>query len=83
MAEDSPEPFEKILAKLEGVVARLEKADLPLEDAITAYEEGLELVKRAQGKLDGMDARLEQLLQSGKTAALERDAAKSSAKSGA
>jgi exodeoxyribonuclease VII small subunit len=70
--KDNNEAFEKVLEKLEGVVQKLERADLPLEQAILAYEEGLALVKRAQGKLDGMDAKLEQLLH-GKTTSLSAD----------
>jgi exodeoxyribonuclease VII small subunit len=65
------EPFEKTLEKLEKTLEKLEKSDLPLEDALTAYEEGLRLVKSAQGKLDRMDARLEQLLANGQTAPLK------------
>ena len=59
--------FEELLKKLEGVVARLEKGDLPLEESLKAYEEGIALVRSAQGRLDGMDKRLEELLSDGKT----------------
>lgn len=62
------ERFEELLKKLEGVVARLERGDLSLEDSLKSYEEGIALVRSAQGRLDGMDKRLEQLLRDGSTA---------------
>ena len=61
--------FEEVLKKLEVVVAKLEKGDIPLEQSLEAYEEGIALVRSAQGRLDGMDKRLEQLLHDGKTLA--------------
>jgi len=66
--------FETMLARLESVVARLERGDLPLDDSFKAYEEGIALVRRAQGRLDGMEQRLEQLLADGRTAPLARPA---------
>jgi exodeoxyribonuclease VII small subunit len=60
--------FEEVLKKLEAVVAKLERGDLALEDSLRAYEEGIALVRSAQGRLDGMDKRLEQLLKDGRTA---------------
>lgn len=67
---DAPEPsFEEALKKLEEVVLKLEKGDIPLEQSLAAYEEGIALVRAAQGRLDGMDQRLEQLLHDGKTIA--------------
>jgi len=62
--------FEELMKKLESVVGRLEKGELPLEDSLKAYEEGIALVRSAQGRLDGMDKRLEQLLADGRTVAM-------------
>jgi exodeoxyribonuclease VII small subunit len=70
-APESPdEPFEALLARLEQTVQRLERGELPLEDSLRAYEEGIGLVRRAQGRLDSMDKRLEQLLGDGRLAPL-------------
>jgi exodeoxyribonuclease VII small subunit len=59
--------FEQVLKKLEDVVARLERGDLSLDDSLKAYETGIGLVRQAQGRLDGMDKRLEELLKDGTT----------------
>ena len=66
-AEKKDESFEQLLKKLEDVVVRLERGELPLEESLKAYEEGVRLVRDAQGRLDGMDKRLEQLLKDGTT----------------
>jgi exodeoxyribonuclease VII small subunit len=68
--ENDAEPalsFEELMKKLEAVVARLERGDLSLEDSLKSYEEGIALVRSAQGRLDGMDKRLEELLKDGQT----------------
>lgn len=68
MTEAKEEPFEKTLQKLEALLQKLEKPEIPLEDALSTYEAGVSLVKQAQAKLDVMDARLEQLMKDGSTA---------------
>ena len=37
--------FEEMLARLDEIVRRLESSDLPLEEALTLYEEGAALMK--------------------------------------
>ena len=66
-------PFEDLLGRLESLVGTLEEGSISLEDSLRAYEEGVTLVRRAQGRLDAMDARLEELLQDGSTTAFELD----------
>lgn len=68
--KETEEPFERMLERLEGLVKRLEGGDLSLEDSLAAYEEGVFLVRRAQGRLDTLDQRLEQLLEDGQHAPL-------------
>lgn len=68
---DEKVPFEDLLSRLEAIVGTLEEGDIALEDSLKAYEEGVGLVRQAQGRLDAMDARLEELLQNGQTEALE------------
>ncbi len=55
------EPFEQLVERLEKIVGELEGGELPLERSLLAYEEGIGLVRRAQGRLTQMDRRLEEL----------------------
>ncbi len=38
-------PFEKALAELESLVARMEEGDLSLEESLAAHKRGLELAQ--------------------------------------
>lgn len=50
--------FEAALAELEGRVAKLERGDLALEDALRLFEEGVGLVRECHERLDAADARI-------------------------
>ena len=67
-------PFEAVLEHLEGIVGRLEGGELSLEDSLKAYEEGVGLVREAQGRLDGMESKLEELRADGTTVPLADEA---------
>ncbi|MBF0192188.1 MAG: exodeoxyribonuclease VII small subunit [Magnetococcales bacterium] len=54
--------FERSLSRLEEVVARLETGDLPLEEGLTAFEEGMNLSRHCQLRLDAAEKRIEELL---------------------
>lgn len=54
--------FEEALQELERVVERLESGDLPLEDSLAAFEEGVRLVKYCNQKLNEMERRIELLV---------------------
>lgn len=60
--EQPPATFETALKKLEGVLESLEHGDLPLEESLAAFEEGVRLVKFCQQKLDEVEKRVELLL---------------------
>lgn len=64
-------PFEAVMENLEQIVEKLEDGALGLEESLKAYEEGVTLVRQAQGRLDAMDERLEQLNADGAIAPLE------------
>jgi len=62
--EKSPAPtgsFEEAMGRLEGVVKRLESGDLPLEEALTLFEEGVKLTRFCRAKLDEAQGRLEEV----------------------
>jgi exodeoxyribonuclease VII small subunit len=50
--------FEETLAKLEAVVAELERGDLPLEEALRAFEEGVRLARVCAARLEDAEQRV-------------------------
>jgi exodeoxyribonuclease VII small subunit len=58
----TPPDFEQALAELETLVARLERGDLPLEDALRTFERGVELTRHCQSSLKAAEQRVEILL---------------------
>ena len=54
--------FEEILARLRGLVERLESGNLPLEESLHAFEEGMDLCRRGTAILDGAEKKVELLL---------------------
>jgi exodeoxyribonuclease VII small subunit len=54
--------FEQALVALEGVVERLEKGELPLEESLQLYEEGIRLSRLCHGKLEEAEGKIEMLL---------------------
>lgn len=50
--EKNESTFENNMEKLEGLVRQLERGELGLEAALTAFEEGIALVKACQVQLD-------------------------------
>lgn len=53
--------FEQAMARLEEIVEKMESGDLPLEDLIVRYEEGMKLVKVCQERLTAAEARIEMI----------------------
>lgn len=54
--------FEDILSRLQGVVERLERGDLPLEQSLSIFEEGVHLSRLGSRRLDEAERRVELLL---------------------
>ena len=72
MARDSKAPdFEQALAELEGLVERLERGDLPLEEALKAFERGVALTRQCQTSLQAARQKVEILLKRGSKAEVE------------
>ena len=53
-----PTDFEGALAELEARVRRLEGGDLPLDDALTLYEQGVELARTCHEQLEEAEKRV-------------------------
>jgi exodeoxyribonuclease VII small subunit len=62
--------FEQILERLEGVVGELERGELPLEQALAAFERGVMLSRKGAERLDDAERRIEVLLSDGEGLAL-------------
>jgi exodeoxyribonuclease VII small subunit len=54
--------FEEAMNKLEQIVDRLEEGDVPLEEAILFYKEGMELSKLCHDKLKNVEQQLTQII---------------------
>ncbi len=53
--------FEELLAALEERVRALETGDMPLEQALAVYEEGVALTRACHERLDATEQRLVEL----------------------
>ncbi len=60
-AEISTLSFEKAVAELESIVARLERGDVALEDSIAIYERGEALKKHCETLLGAAENRIEKI----------------------
>jgi exodeoxyribonuclease VII small subunit len=58
---DNPS-FEDALARLEAIVVRLESGDLPLEESLKQFEEGVRLSRLCTRQLDDAEAKIEILV---------------------
>ena len=59
--------FEDCLQKLETIVTQLEKGDVPLENALKLFEEGIQLSNSCRKELEEAEGKVEILLkQNGK-----------------
>jgi exodeoxyribonuclease VII small subunit len=66
VSADSKDPdFEQALAELEGLVERLERGDLPLDEALRTFERGVALTRHCQASLQAAHQKVEILLRRG------------------
>jgi exodeoxyribonuclease VII small subunit len=56
--------FEERLEKLETLGETIRKTDIPLEDALKAFEEGVKLARSLENDLEKIESRIEILLNS-------------------
>ncbi len=59
--EPGQQSFEEALRTLESIVERLEQGDVPLEESIRLYEEGIAVSKYCAGKLTQAELTLKRL----------------------
>lgn len=56
-----PASYEAALHELEGLVASLESGQLPLDQLLTGYQRGAQLLKFCRGKLDAVETQIKVL----------------------
>ena len=49
--------FEERLARLEEISEKIKSADLPLEEALAAFEEGIKLAKTLEKDIDKIESK--------------------------
>ncbi|PKR86025.1 exodeoxyribonuclease VII small subunit [Heyndrickxia camelliae] len=54
--------FEEAMEKLEVIVQRLEEGDVPLEEALNIYKQGMELSKLCHDKLKNVEEQLAKVI---------------------
>ena len=70
-SSSKPPDFEQALSELEALITRLERGDLPLEEALKSFERGVALTRTCQAALTAAQQKVEILLQRGADAKLE------------
>ncbi|EMS1774799.1 TPA: exodeoxyribonuclease VII small subunit [Neisseria gonorrhoeae] len=60
MKKNTPKSFEEALSRLESLTQSMQ-GEMPLEDALAAYQEGNELVRYCQTKLTQVEQKLQVL----------------------
>ncbi|MHC4592684.1 MAG: exodeoxyribonuclease VII small subunit [Planctomycetota bacterium] len=58
-----PASFEQSLQKLEDIVQRLEEGNLPLDESLRLYEEGIGAFRRCQELLEEADLKVRRLVE--------------------
>ena len=63
MTSEQNYPFEKSLEKLEKLVERMEEGDLPLEESLKTFEEGIKLTRACQQALAKAEQKVKLLIE--------------------
>lgn len=67
----APADFEKALAELESLVARMEEGELTLETSLKEFERGIALARQCQQALQQAEQKVRMLTESGEEAPLD------------
>ena len=65
--------FEENMARLEALVAQLERGDAPLSESLTLFEEGAKLVSQCRKELDAAEQKVVKLAKGADGAPMESD----------
>ncbi|MDF7675188.1 exodeoxyribonuclease VII small subunit [Neisseriaceae bacterium ESL0693] len=72
MKKTTPKNYEDALTQLQTITESMQNNDLPLEEALAAYQQGQELVQYCQQKLAEVEQKL-QVLDNGELKELKLD----------
>jgi exodeoxyribonuclease VII small subunit len=60
--ESDDQGFERSLARLEAIVGAMEQGDLPLEQSLALFEEGVALARALEAQLQAAEMKVEALV---------------------
>lgn len=60
--EQAEQTFEEAMKQMEEIVAKLEEGDVPLEKAISLFQEGMTLSKTCHFKLKNVEDKMDQIV---------------------
>ncbi|CEG22933.1 Exodeoxyribonuclease 7 small subunit [Planococcus massiliensis] len=63
--------FNQAMEQLEEIVRQLEQGDVPLEEALTLYQKGMELSKVCHDKLQSAEKQLVTMMNNGKEVSVD------------
>ncbi|ETP67929.1 exodeoxyribonuclease VII small subunit [Planomicrobium chinense] len=63
--------FNQAMEQLEEIVRQLEQGDVPLEEALTLYQKGMELSKVCHDKLQNAEKQLVTMMKDGKEVSVD------------
>ncbi|GKW44386.1 MULTISPECIES: exodeoxyribonuclease VII small subunit [unclassified Planococcus (in: firmicutes)] len=63
--------FNQAMEQLEEIVRQLEQGDVPLEEALTLYQKGMELSKVCHDKLQSAEKQLVTMMNDGKEVSID------------
>lgn len=65
--------YEKAIQRLEEIISKLENNDIPLEDSIALFQEGIELSKYCDHKLKNIQEKVAQIYEDGQLKEFETE----------
>ncbi|MGP4080953.1 exodeoxyribonuclease VII small subunit [Pseudalkalibacillus sp. R45] len=60
--QNNEQSFEEAMLELEDIVGKLEEGDVPLEESIRLFQEGMKLSKLCHDKLQHVEKQMDELL---------------------
>ena len=59
--DSTPLKFEQAMQELDGIVAQMEKGELPLDEMVETYKRGAELISQCRSHLNQAKSQIQQL----------------------